>query len=205
MQSKAVLCTNCGFDVTAGRSVGETEAEQIKADVLGEDVQPASSMVLRDGMFQFKQVVVPSILIGLGLVIHAIVHRSVATYLELDLSTGTVVIKVLSRAFLGAVIGSMACWMLAYLMGIRTGAVQTTLFKFVASSIAPGAVLVGLTAAFLDSPDLGRYVIWAAMMVCYFGLLKWLLDLDLIEASLMTVLMALANLLVVPIVLGNVF
>ncbi|MDX1564835.1 MAG: hypothetical protein R3236_05475, partial [Phycisphaeraceae bacterium] len=81
--------------------------------------------------------------------------------------------------------------------------IQTALFKFMACSIGPGAVLVGLTAAFLGSPDLGRYVIWAAMGVCYFGLLKWLLDLDLIEASLMTVLMALANLLVVPLVLGN--
>jgi hypothetical protein len=201
MQSKAVLCTNCGFDLSRGKQVSEAETIKKKGDVLGEE--PEGQLAVMPSGFGWGQLVVPVILLSFGLILHFIAGRLAINYREWTGSAGNVFGFIVVQALIGVTLSTLSCLIVATLMSISFGGLQMAALRMVAIVIMPAALQTGVSAVFHESPMVANIVSFCLLTACYVGLLVWMFDLTSIEALILAVVIGVINVWVVAMFIGD--
>lgn len=136
------------------------------------DIGPGSS--------DFSEVKAPVILLVVGAVI-SIVYGIVAVD---DSSVGASVVGVLLNIALSVAFALPACFIVAKILGVSFGFLNTAVLKLAALSVFPAAI--GMII-----PGIGG---WVALAL-YFGLLEWFFELDWWESVVFVIVLSVLRIL----------
>ncbi len=171
--AKAVLCTQCGYDLRSGTKT------TIRKDSKLDDEE----LRRRDQEAMQRQHLLKERLVPLGLIGAAIVTFGgvIAAYGGVE-ALATTWLGLGMNVAVGVGLMLVACFLTAKMLGVSFGPLGSAVLKLAAIYLFPDAVDLGVYAV----TDLS-FIGWITSIVLYFVLLSWLFDLDFGETMICAV------------------
>ena len=207
MAADAVICIECGYNVSTGQQMGEAPAQapppRRRRDQDDEARAETERRIERAEANRNLWVPLGFVIVGIALELtpffvtigQAAADGESEVALFAGMALGMKVVLTLVGLVIGVAVSLLACFTAAKIMDIDFGPLGTGILKLAAVYMAPGAVAVMLN-------DLVFGLGWIVSGGVYYGLLSWLFDLDFLETVVVAVVLSFIKTWLIVLVIG---